>query len=119
MSGIAGNETVLLYIYLSDSGVPVSNIDILIKGIPVAKASHGEKWKVQLDSFDSVNTLFLVAYYIDYDCTSQVYRFDLLSNNKNHYCPSSIDSAILHGRFSLYTKYLNFIYRKNTYELSL
>lgn len=101
VSGIAGNETILVYIYISDNSVPVSNVDILMKGIPIAKASHGEKWKVQLDSYDSVKSLYLVGYFIEYECTSQVYRFDLLSNNKIHFCPSSIDSAILHGKLSL------------------
>ena len=99
VSGVAGNETILVYMYLSDSSVPVGSIDILMKGIPISKVAYGEKWNIRLDSFDSVDMLYLVAYSIERDCTSQVYRFNLLSNSKNHFCPSSIDSVILQGRF--------------------
>lgn len=99
VSGIAGNETILVYIYLSDNNVLVSNIDIFMKGIPIAKVSHGEKWSIRLDSYDSVDLLYLVAYSIERECTSQVYRFNLLSNSKIHYCPSSIDSVVLNGIF--------------------
>lgn len=96
ISGTAGAETILIYLYLAENNNPVSVIDILSHGIPISKASHGEQWKCRLDFFESVEKLLLVAYSVDRACCSPVYRFDPVSKPSTT-CLSTVDSAVVNG----------------------
>ena len=97
--GQAGNESVLIFVYLGANQTGVTISDILTKGLLIAKASQGETWTCRLDYFfDSSPEVILVGYSVNRQCISKLYHFHVpLILTKTVHCSSPLDIALLSG----------------------
>ena len=101
--GRAGNESILIFVYLGADQTHVTVTDILTNGLLIAKASQGEKWVCRLDYFfDSSPEVILLGYSVNRHCISKLYHFHIpLILADTVLCSSPLDVALLPGIASL------------------
>ena len=100
--GRAGNESILIFVFLASDQLVVSAKDIMTNGILIAKASQGEQWLCRLDYFfDSSNEVLLLGYSINRQCISKLYHFHAPSIlSETDWCSTPLDVATLRGTFT-------------------
>ena len=99
MFGRAGNESILIFVFLGVNQTHVTVTDILSNGILIAKASQGERWICRLDYFfDSSPEVILLGYSVNRHCISKIYHFHTpLILTDTFLCSSPLDVALLPG----------------------
>lgn len=107
--GIIMDDSINVFVLLENAGIPVTEEDILDKGIRIGKFDKGQKWMYRTDSFSiDDGILYFMGVSLSNSCVTDIYSFYPVTESCNfvsfffHFlvtskriCNDVIDQAIL------------------------